>query len=62
MRDKNRIDYILAEINKIWSKYPDLRLGQLLLNVAREPLLYYMEDENIVEALKEFYKVNDNDR
>lgn len=55
MRDINRIDKILEEVGKVWKKHPDLRLGQLLLNVARDPVLYYLEDDEIVEILKEFY-------
>lgn len=56
MRDVNRIDVILSEIKNIWEKYPDLRLGQLICNVVRDPALYYIEDEKLVEALKEIYK------
>ena len=35
MRDPNRIPEILKELEKIWSKYPDLRLGQLI-KIKRE--------------------------
>lgn len=56
MRDVNRIDVILSEIKNIWEKYPDLRLGQLICNVVRDPALYYIEDKKLVEKLKEFYK------
>lgn len=57
MRDVNRIDVILSEIKDIWKKYPDLRLGQLICNVVRDPTLYYIEDKELVEELKEFYNV-----
>lgn len=30
MRDSARIDDVLAEIKKVWERYPDFRLGQLL--------------------------------
>lgn len=56
MRDANRIDVILSEIKSIWKKYPDLRLGQLICNVVRDPALYYIEDEDLIKALKELYK------
>ena len=56
MRDVNRIDVILNEIKNIWKKYPDLRLGQLICNVICDPALYYIEDEKLIEVLKEFYK------
>ena len=45
MRDINRIDKILEEIKLIWKNVPDLRLGQLLLNVLQDPALYYVEDD-----------------
>jgi uncharacterized protein YihD (DUF1040 family) len=55
MRDEKRIPQILAELQKIWEKYPDLRLGQLLCNVYSDPALYYKEDEDLIEGLKKFY-------
>lgn len=55
MRNQNRIDRILNEIRKIWKQYPDLRLGQLILNVIEDPALYYIEDEELVELLKQTY-------
>jgi len=55
MRDINRIDEILKEIKNIWEKYPNLRLGQLICNVIRDPALYYIEDKKLIEALREFY-------
>lgn len=32
MRDEKRIKKILGLIENIWSQYPDMRLGQLLIN------------------------------
>ena len=55
MRNPDRIDKILNEIKNIWEKYPDLRLGQLLCNVLRDPALYYVEDDQLVESLKKYY-------
>lgn len=55
MRNPNRIDRILNEIRTIWKQYPDLRLGQLILNVIENPALYYIEDEELVELLKQTY-------
>lgn len=31
MRDPARIDNVLAEVRRVWGKYPDMRLGQLLI-------------------------------
>lgn len=55
MRDINRIDDILQNIGEVWKLFPDLRLGQLLLNVYSDPALYYVEDEKLIQKLKEFY-------
>ena len=55
MRDPNRINKILKEIGIIWKQYPDLRLGQLILNVINDPALYYIEDEELVKLLKQIY-------
>ena len=55
MRDINRIDKILEEIKLIWKNVPDLRLGQLLLNVLQDPALYYVEDDQLIDYLKKFY-------
>ena len=57
MRDINRIPEILNELAAIWQKYPDLRLGQLLLNVVGDPMLYYLEDKDLIDTLKGYYLV-----
>lgn len=54
MRDVNRIPKILHEIQRVWEAFPDLRLGQLLLDVVADPALYYIEDEDLVHELLEF--------
>lgn len=56
MRCKYRIDATLNELQDIWMEVPDMRLGQLLLNVINDPELYYIEDEELIARLKEFYK------
>lgn len=53
MRDPNRIPHILHEVQRVWEAFPDLRLGQLILNVAPDPTLYYLEDEELVHRLLE---------
>lgn len=55
MRDPNRIDEVLAAVGDVWKQYPDLRLGQLLSNVFREPALYYVEDDKLVEEVRHYY-------
>jgi hypothetical protein len=71
MRDPNRIPNVLDTIRKVWSMYPDLRLGQLLANhVDTLDRLYYLEDDRLIEILKasisaankpQHLKYNDND-
>ena len=56
MRDPKRIDEVTALLNELWHKYPDLRLGQLICNVIQDPALYYIEDDKLIDILKEFYK------
>lgn len=53
MRNPKRIPKVLKEIEKVWKKYPDLRLGQLILNSCGEPPLYCIEDEDLINLLKE---------
>ena len=54
MRDPNRISQVMHDVQRVWEAFPDMRLGQLLLNVAADPTLYYMEDEELVHRLLEF--------
>ena len=56
MRDPKRIDVILQEIGAIWHKYPDMRLGQLIGNVLEGVGLYYVEDDGLINALKDAYE------
>jgi hypothetical protein len=55
MRDYNRIPLALARLKALWELTPDLRLGQLLVNAVGEDRMYYIEDEQLLEALEEFY-------
>lgn len=61
MRDKERIDRILKSVEFIWKNNPDLRFGQLVLNLYRElegPLetessrVFFCEDDKLEEMLK----------
>ena len=55
MRDPKRIPEILNQLKSLWSSYPDLRLGQLILNVVKDPVLYYLEDEELIKILRDGY-------
>jgi uncharacterized protein YihD (DUF1040 family) len=61
MRDINRIEELLAQIELVWKRSPDLRLGQLIetacahISVDRRlegkgawPV-FYIEDEALIE-------------
>lgn len=57
MRDKKRIPDILARLEKVWEKYPDLRLGQLIVNVVDDAsLLYMLEDNELIEGIEKVYE------
>jgi uncharacterized protein YihD (DUF1040 family) len=57
MRNLDRIDPMLEMIRRIWKKYPDLRLTQLLSNAAlssdewSDNDLYHLEDDKLFKAL-----------
>lgn len=55
MRNPKRIKKVLNAIQEIWELYPDMRLGQLICNVYRDPALYHIEDKDLVKALQEVY-------
>lgn len=66
MRNPKRISRISKLIGEIWRKNPNLRLCQLIENCARlkkhkltdEPYresMYYLEDEELEQRLKEVY-------
>lgn len=54
MRDPKRIPGVLHDVQRVWEAFSDMRLGQLLLNVAADPTLYYLEDDELVHRLLEF--------
>lgn len=55
MRDPKRIKPFLAEIEKIWKKYPDLRFGQLIVNIRFDRDPFFLEEKDFLEALKRTY-------
>ncbi len=57
MRNPKRIPYVLRELEKIWEKYPDYRLGQLIFNIAgRDP--FFIEDYDTVRIGSAMAKVD----
>ena len=53
MRDPERIERLLSLIQRVWEKYPDLRLGQLLIVTGAFSTEdnFYVEDNVVEEAL-----------
>lgn len=61
-RDPDRITPVLAKVEEIWKKVPQLRLGQLLGNCAKSEItLYYMEDDVLLEKMIAMYSEADKD-
>jgi hypothetical protein len=56
MRDPARIDAIVGLLHALWRKYPEWRLGQLVLNAhaaARSPgEVYFAEDDVLEDGLR----------
>lgn len=59
MRNPARIEIVLSRIGEIWSKHPDLRLGQIIENVRRAHLnerdLFYIEDYDLLRAIEDIF-------
>jgi hypothetical protein len=53
-RDPDRIPEILALIEELWSKHPDMRLGQLIVNLldARPNPIFTVEDDILRDRLR----------
>ncbi len=57
MRDPNRINKVIEYLRALWQSNPDMRLMQLLCNAVGDgPFIYYLEDDKLMEALKNCYE------
>ena len=56
MRDPNRIPTILSQLEEAWKRHPDMRFGQLLVNLLddRPNRLFDVEDDVLGERLSDF--------
>lgn len=55
MRDPKRIPRVLKEIERIWKKYPDLRLCQLIINaIPPTKAVFHVEEDQLLENLREY--------
>ena len=63
MRDVNRISRIMNLLQEGWEKVPDWRLGQLFENLKRymgKSDLFYVEDEDIEQAIIDYFDLDEN--
>jgi len=52
MRDPNRISGLAERLENAWSYFPDLRLGQLIVNaVGTDP--FFIEDDKLIDAVED---------
>jgi uncharacterized protein YihD (DUF1040 family) len=52
MRDPNRIDRIIDKLRRYWREHPDLRLGQIVVNMNKtlsDP--FHVEDDVLERAI-----------
>ena len=53
-RDPERIKPMLERLEEAWKLYPDMRLGQLLIVIAKSNNLFGLEDDILYERLQEY--------
>ena len=64
MRDPKRITPLLTELSEQWKKFPDWRFGQLIENIKRfygVNDLFYIEDDKMLELIKDFMTEKENE-
>ena len=63
MRDPNRIAPFCTELAELWSKYPDLRFGQIMYNISKyiemehRKDVFYLEDEELMKIFREQLRI-----
>jgi uncharacterized protein YihD (DUF1040 family) len=56
MRDPKRIEKVLNLLRNKWYEYPDLRLGQLMVNLTPEEKdLFYLEDDDLMKEIYDYH-------
>ena len=49
------IPEVWAELDKTWRRYPDLRLGQLIMDIVpNESVRFNIEDDKMLDAIRAF--------
>ena len=60
--DPERITGVLAELEKTWRRYPDLRLGQLIVDIVpNESVRFNIEDDKMLDAIRAFGRPKGSD-
>lgn len=62
MRDPNRIPKVLEYVQRVWERNPDLRLGQLIVNLMtpRFADIFYVEDDQLLDAIRKELDIYEN--
>ena len=55
MRDKERIRKFCDEFAALWEQQPDLRFGQIISTISRFDDPFYLEEDKMMEALKQYF-------
>ena len=58
MRDSKRIPAFCAKLMIAWHKCPDMRFGQLMVNVFGEKDPFYIEDDEAIEMIEKWVVEN----
>jgi uncharacterized protein YihD (DUF1040 family) len=65
LRDPARIEVLLELLRQYWKQNPDLRIGQIITNLSSSKRMsidpYYIEDDMIINSLKEELSLRDKD-
>lgn len=64
MRDPARIDRIIGKLRKLWHSNPDMRLGQLVVNLTETHVrgctdvlrVFNVEDDDLENAIDDTHK------
>lgn len=56
MRKVSRILPTCIRLAHAWMRFPDQRLGQMLLNAVGEDKLFHIEDDDLVEKVEQYVK------
>lgn len=53
-RNAEHMATVLQELVRVWQKYPEQRLCQLIVNVTKKDDPFYVEDKELLTRLSEY--------